>query len=95
MMGDNVYWGGDFKKTLAFINQHPVDSSKIKFFIGYSGWSQGQLENELKEKSWLIAPPNLQIIFSGLEEKIWKAGIDLLDDNFKQLKNYPIDPQLN
>ena len=31
----------------------------VRFFIGFSGWSAGQLERELGEPSWLVAhaPP--------------------------------------
>lgn len=94
-MGDGLYWGGDFKKLLNFINQHPFHPNKLKFFMGYSGWSEGQLENELHQKSWFIAPPKPQIIFSSIDETVWRQSIDLLDDHYKALKNYPLDPQLN
>jgi len=48
-----IYWGGDFDKVVEMIKNDEIDENRIRFFIGYSGWSDGQLKNELQEKSWL------------------------------------------
>ena len=29
--------------------------NKIKFFLGYSGWSKGQLVSEIKSHSWIVS----------------------------------------
>jgi putative transcriptional regulator len=29
----------------------------VRAFIGYSGWSQGQLERELEKHAWVVTPP--------------------------------------
>lgn len=36
----------------------------IKFFVGYAGWSPGQLENEMAEGGWLLAPATLSQVFT-------------------------------
>ena len=36
---------------------------KIKLFAGYAGWSPGQLEMEMKRKSWLTVPASLELVF--------------------------------
>jgi putative transcriptional regulator len=43
----------------------------IRFFIGNSGWSSEQLENEIREGSWLIAPAQARHIF-GPWEHLWQ-----------------------
>src|SRR5882672_6795518 len=48
-----VYWGGDFEKAVTLIKNGEIEVGKIRFFIGYSGWGDGQLKEELKEKTWL------------------------------------------
>ena len=45
-----VYWGGDFSKVVEMIKNGDMDFKKIRFYIGYSGWSDGQLSDEIKEK---------------------------------------------
>ncbi len=63
LISGNIYWGGDFEKLKTLIKNEEVDISKIKFFIGYSGWNNGQLEDELSQKSWLTATSNRNIVF--------------------------------
>lgn len=52
------------------------------FVLGYSGWSAGQLEREIKENSWLTVPADTDILFRTPLEQRWHAaamrlGIDM------------------
>jgi putative transcriptional regulator len=44
---------------------------KIRLFAGYAGWSAGQLENEMKRKSWLTFPASVELIFNTPPEQLW------------------------
>lgn len=90
-----VYWGGEFDQVVSLINSGQLDLNKIKFFIGYSGWSGGQLENELNEKSWILSESNVPIIFEEKEQNIWQQALKNLGANFAIMANFPIDPLLN
>ncbi len=90
-----VYWGGEFDQVVSLINSGQLDLNKIKFFIGYSGWSGGQLENELNEKSWILSESNVPIIFEEKEQNIWQQALKNLGSNFAIMANFPIDPLLN
>ena len=46
---------------------------KIKLFAGYAGWSPGQLEDEIKRKSWLTVPASLELVFDTPPEKLWQT----------------------
>jgi putative transcriptional regulator len=94
-IAEDIYWGGDFETLKILIINKEIDTSKIKFFIGYSGWENGQLDNELSEKSWLTATSNRIIIFDTPAEEIWKAGLRHLGGKYEMMINFPIDPQLN
>ena len=91
----NIYWGGDFETLKDLMRKDLINLKKIKFFIGYSGWSPGQLENEIEEKTCLSSGSNYSIIFNTPDDEIWKQSIKLLGPKFEPLINYPIDPQLN
>ncbi|NJL30206.1 MAG: YqgE/AlgH family protein [Phycisphaerales bacterium] len=36
---------------------------EVKFFVGYAGWTAGQLETEMKTGSWLVLPASVPLIF--------------------------------
>ena len=38
-----IFWGGDFEKLKFLINHELIKSENIRFFVGYAGWSPGQL----------------------------------------------------
>ena len=95
LVSGNIYWGGDFERLKNLIKNEEVDISKIKFFIGYSGWTNGQLEDELSQKSWLTATSNRNIVFDTPLSDIWKAGLRHLGGKYEMMINFPIDPQLN
>lgn len=42
--------------------------------LGYAGWGPGQLEAELAENDWLIAPASHRIIFQEPPESRWNFG---------------------
>ena len=44
---------------------------KVRLFAGYAGWSAGQLENEMKRKSWLTFPASVELVFNTLPELLW------------------------
>ena len=46
-------------------------TKKVRMFAGYSGWSPGQLENEMKRKSWLTFPASLELVFETPPEQLW------------------------
>jgi len=92
---DDVYWGGDFEAAVNLIRSGDVDTDKIRFYIGYSGWSKGQLSDELKEKSWLTVDATYKIIFHRNIDEIWKDSLRRLGGEYEMMVNFPIDPRLN
>lgn len=90
-----IYWGGDFETVVELLQNGELAPDKIRFFIGYSGWGDGQLDEEMKSNSWLTAKATRNIVFHKNNDALWKDALDLLGEKFEPLKNYPIDPQLN
>jgi putative transcriptional regulator len=90
-----VFWGGDFEILSTLIRSNLVSMSKIRFFLGYSGWSPGQLNNELEEKTWLTASATRKLVFHQTPDDIWKDSLKHLGGDYEMMVNFPIDPQLN
>lgn len=92
---DEICWGGDFETVVDLIKNNRLTKRDIRFFIGYSGWGEGQLAEEMKLKSWITAQATRKIIFPANIDNTWKEALKQLGGEYLQLINYPIDPQLN
>lgn len=90
-----VYWGGSYEVLQEIIRDNSYDPAYIRLFVGYSGWSAGQLDKELEEGSWFVAELPENILFKTKAENIWKDAIGHLGDGYKFVANMPINPQLN
>ncbi len=90
-----VWWGGDFDSLIRLINSGAIDPTKIRFYIGYSGWGSGQLEAEMQEKTWLTVEASRQLVFHSRAEEIWRDSLKHLGGEYEMMINFPIDPQLN
>jgi len=92
---DNLYWGGDFIVLKELIEQKDVRSDQLRFFAGYSGWSIGQLEDEINENSWLISQLNVAEIMNGKNEKLWEQSLRRIGGRYKMWANFPENPGMN
>jgi putative transcriptional regulator len=52
LIGDAIYYSGNFKQAITAINNKTLTETGIKLFIGYCGWNEGELEAEIAEGSW-------------------------------------------
>jgi putative transcriptional regulator len=94
-VANGIYWGGDFEQALRGLRANLFDASKIRFFVGYSGWTGGQLEVECKEKSWLITPARENLVFPQEPEQVWKDSLRKMGGEYEMMINFPVDPSLN
>jgi putative transcriptional regulator len=95
-VGKKIYWGGDFKVVAELIANHEIDSSNVKFFIGYAGWGSGQLDEELRANSWVVGHETPRFIFD--EEACntsWKFKMDKLGSKYSVWANFPQNPSMN
>jgi len=92
---DNLYWGGDFDALKTQIKLGLVDCSQVRFFLGYSGWSAGQLEEEIDENSWLVADSLAKDIMKIDEEEMWVEAVRSMGGKYSMWENFPENPSLN
>lgn len=93
---DDIYWGGDFQSLMTQLNTSVIKPADIRFYLGYSGWGQGQLESELQEDSWIVCDfVDDALLFDTDPTVIWKKALDNMGGRFSVYSNYPVDPRLN
>jgi putative transcriptional regulator len=56
--------------------------------LGYSGWGAGQLEQELKDNTWLTADASERVVFQTPLEERWSAAAGLVGIDPLQLPGY-------
>lgn len=69
---EGVYWGGDFNKLKFLIQSELIKPDNIRFFVGYSGWSEGQLKDEMSYGSWLLADMDANYLFRTKPDRLWQ-----------------------
>ncbi|KMP11384.1 hypothetical protein UR09_03540 [Candidatus Nitromaritima sp. SCGC AAA799-A02] len=67
----------------------------IRFYLGYSGWSGGQLDGEMEQRSWLIQNAEERFVFGESEDKIWPEVVYSLGEKYQYLIKAPVNPQWN
>ncbi len=92
---DTLYWGGDFEYLKELINKDEATYRDVKFFAGYSGWSAGQLESEIEEKSWIVSTTQIEDFINLNHSDMWKKAMEELGSQFKSWINFPENPKFN
>ncbi|RUT73242.1 YqgE/AlgH family protein [Ancylomarina longa] len=92
---DNLYWGGDFSVLKELIERGNVLAHQIRFFVGYSGWSAGQLQQEILGNSWLVSQLKVEEIMSPYIENLWEKSLRQMGGKYMMWANFPENPSLN
>ncbi len=95
-VAEGIYWGGNFETLKLLIENNQISEKDIKFFVGYSGWGEGQLQSELDQNSWLVTNEyNASTIYLSNEENLWKEVVIALGPKYAHIANFPENPMWN
>ncbi len=84
-----VYWGGNFDKLKFLIQQQLILPENIRFFIGYSGWTKGQLLEEMNIGSWIMSEGDPNYVFKIHSSKLWKRVLDDKGSTYSVIAEIP------
>ncbi|NUT55848.1 MAG: hypothetical protein HOQ03_07685, partial [Thermoleophilia bacterium] len=82
-------------ESVGFVQEPGVAVVRGRIFVGYAGWSAGQLESELEEESWLVLPAEPDDLFSDDPAGLWSAVLRRQGGPYALLSLMPPDPSLN
>lgn len=94
-VAEGVYWGGDFELIKKLISAGNIRPHELRFFLGYAGWTEGQLEGEMKENAWLVSRIPPRLVMQSTDSEFWTDIMSSYNNKYKAWANFPEDPGLN
>lgn len=95
-ISNGIFWGGDFNVVLKLVNANKISNADIRFFLGYSGWDEQQLHNELQSHTWLVSEnSDNKAIISKSSTSFWKEKMVALGGDYSIWSNAPENPSYN
>lgn len=95
-ISNGLFWGGNFEKTIALTNNQLIAEHDIRFFLGYSGWSTRQLNQELDAKAWVVIQNEYgSSILEKSSPAFWKEKMKEFGGTYLLWSNTPENPSLN
>ena len=88
-IADGIWWGGSFEKLKFLISSHLISPTNIRFYVGYSGWSEGQLADEMVWGSWITADAHPNYIFKSKPDALWSQILTHLGDSWSVIATLP------
>ena len=94
-VSNGVFWGGDFNQLKKLLNEGLIKESDIRFFLGYTGWEEDLLAQELVDNSWHVTENDYENILSNNDESLWKNKMLQRGGSYKLWSNAPKDVSQN
>jgi len=87
-----LHFGVEVEKATAMMGLPGVT---MRAFLGYAGWGKGQLENEMKQDTWLLTPVEGDWLIKHDGVLLWRSMIAHLKPELRVLADAPDDPTVN
>jgi putative transcriptional regulator len=69
--------------------------ARVRAFQGYAGWGPGQLEAEISEEAWILAPAKPADAFDDDPGTLWRRALERLGGRYAMVAQMPEDPAVN
>ena len=90
-----VYFSTEKENLIKLVK---LDEEPFRFFSGYAGWGEGQLDGEVTSGDWLTMPATLDFLFSEGGDP-WSETLREISDSrlisALNIRHVPADPSLN
>lgn len=88
-----LHFGITTEKAMELLEAEP--GTEVRGFLGYAGWTDGQLERELKAKAWVVAPIDNPAFQEETGEGLWRNLLVRVKPELFFQAEAPEDPSVN
>lgn len=93
-VADGIYLNGDFASVRRYILQGNPVRGHLRFFLGYAGWEDRQLQAECEADTWLVNRYGRPCLRDDTERQ-WENAMSGLGGKYRVWATFPILPELN
>ena len=68
---------------------------EVRGFVGYAGWSEGQLEGEMRRRSWITSAPRKAVLAGEKPAELWAAILEGMGPLYTLIAHTPENIHLN
>jgi len=86
-----LHFGGSLEQAATANSQ----GRKVRLFLGYSGWGEGQLESEVLEASWRVIENGAEHAFAPSDRETWRQLLAEQDRKWSWLRGAEGRPEVN
>ncbi|MBI5692711.1 MAG: YqgE/AlgH family protein [Verrucomicrobia bacterium] len=90
--GFRLHFGVEPDRALQLLEE---EETHVRGFLGYSGWSAGQLENEMRHNTWIVADVPEDLLTHSQDESLWRTVLGREGAEWRLLAGEPEDPEVN
>lgn len=90
--GFRLHFGIEPDKAIQLLEE---EGTHVRGFLGYSGWSAGQLEGEMEHNTWIVADVPEDLLTHSQDESLWRTVLGREGAEWRLLAGEPEDPAAN
>lgn len=90
--GFRLHFGIEPDKALQLLSE---EGTHVRGFLGYSGWSAGQLENEMRMHTWIVTDVPEDLLTQAQDDTLWRTVLGREGAEWRLLAGEPEHPENN
>lgn len=90
--GFGLHFGIEPSRALELLEE---EGTHLRGFLGYSGWSAGQLENEMRANTWIVVDVPEDLLAHSQDDTLWRTVLGREGAEWRLLAGEPDDPEAN
>lgn len=90
--GFRLHFGIEPDRAIELLEE---EGTHLRGFLGYSGWSAGQLENEMRANTWIVVDVPEDLLAHSQDDTLWRTVLGREGAEWRLLAGEPDNPEAN